>query len=51
MLEEARYLSKVANDLMLLAKTGDDTQTRPSERLDLGDFAQQNVAMFGEIVE
>ncbi len=50
-LEEARHLSKLANDLLLLAETGDDTRARPRERLDLTAVARQTVAMFGGVAE
>jgi signal transduction histidine kinase len=50
-LEEARHLSKLANDLLLLAETGDDTRARPRERVDLGAIARQTVAMFGGVAE
>lgn len=50
-LEEARHLSKLANDLLLLAETGDDTRVRPRDRVDLGAIARQTVAMFGGVAE
>ncbi|MFM7289928.1 MAG: sensor histidine kinase [Planctomycetia bacterium] len=50
-LEEARHLSKLANDLLLLAETGDDMRVRPRERVDLGAIARQTVAMFGGVAE
>jgi heavy metal sensor kinase len=50
-LEEARHLSKLANDLLLLAETGDDTRARPRERVDLTAVARQTVAMFGGVAE
>ena len=50
-LEEARHLSKLTNDLLLLAETGDDTRARPRERVDLGAIARQTVAMFGGVAE
>ena len=43
-LEEARHLSKLTNDLLLLAEAGDDTRVRPRERVDLGAIARQTVA-------
>jgi heavy metal sensor kinase len=50
-LEEARHLSRLANDLLLLAETGDDTRARPCDRVDLGAIARQTVAMFGGVAE
>ena len=50
-LEEARHLSKLANDLLLLAETGDDTRGRPGEQVDLTAVARQTVAMFGGVAE
>jgi signal transduction histidine kinase len=50
-LEEARHLSKLANDLLLLAETGDDTRARPREQVDLTAVARQTVAMFGGVAE
>jgi heavy metal sensor kinase len=50
-LEEARHLSKLTNDLLLLAEAGDDTRVRPRERVDLGAIARQTVAMFGGVAE
>jgi len=50
-LEEARHLSKLANDLLLLAETGDDARARPCERVDLAAIARQTVAMFGGVAE
>jgi heavy metal sensor kinase len=50
-LEEARHLSKLTNDLLLLAETGDDTRPRPRERVDLAAIVRQTVAMFGGVAE
>jgi two-component system, OmpR family, heavy metal sensor histidine kinase CusS len=50
-LEEASHLSKLANDLLLLAETGDDTRGRPGEQVDLSAVARQTVAMFGGVAE
>jgi heavy metal sensor kinase len=50
-LEEARHLSNLANDLLLLAETGDDTRRRPGEQVDLAAVARQTVAMFGGVAE
>jgi two-component system heavy metal sensor histidine kinase CusS len=50
-LEEARHLSKLANDLLLLAETGDEPRERPRERVDLTAVARQTMAMFGGVAE
>ena len=50
-LEEVRHLSKLANDLLLLAETGDETRLPPRERVDLAAIARQTVAMFGGVAE
>jgi two-component system heavy metal sensor histidine kinase CusS len=50
-LEEARNLSKLTNDLLLLAETGDDTRARPREPVDLGGLTRQAVAMFSGVAE
>ena len=50
-LEEARHLSKLSNDLLLLAETGDETRERPRERVDLTAIARQTIAMFGGVAE
>lgn len=50
-LEEARHLSKLTNDLLLLAETGGDTRTRARDRVDLTAIARQTVAMFGGVAE
>jgi heavy metal sensor kinase len=50
-LEESRQLSKLANDLLLLAETGSDSRVRPSERVDVAAIARQAVAMFGGAAE
>ena len=50
-LEEARHLSKLSNDLLLLAETGDETRKRPRERVDLTAIARQTIAMFGGVAE
>ena len=50
-LEEARHLSKLANDLLLLAETGDDARVRPSEQVDVAAIARQTVAMFDGAAE
>jgi len=50
-LEEARHLSKLSNDLLLLAETGDGTRDRPSGRVDLTAIARQTIAMFGGVAE
>ena len=51
MLEEARHLSKLTNDLLLLAETGNDDRTPPREQVDLAAIARQAVAMFGGVAE
>ena len=50
-LEEARHLSKLANDLLLLAETGNDERVPSRERVDLAGIARQTVAMFGGVAE
>lgn len=50
-LEESRHLSKLANDLLLLAETGDDTRARPHDEVNLTNIARQTVAMFGGVAE
>jgi len=50
-LEEARHLSKLANDLLLLAETGNDERTPSREQVDLAAIARQTVAMFGGVAE
>lgn len=50
-LEEARHLSKLSNDLLLLAETGDETRDRPRGRVDLTAIARQTIAMFGGVAE
>ena len=50
-LEEARHLSKLSNDLLLLAETGDGTRDRPRGRVDLTAIARQTIAMFGGVAE
>jgi heavy metal sensor kinase len=50
-LEEARHLSKLANDLLLLAETGDAVPAPARERVDLAAVARQTVAMFAGAAE
>jgi heavy metal sensor kinase len=50
-LEEARHLSKLANDLLLLAETGNDDRAPSREQVDLAAIARQAVAMFGGVAE
>ncbi len=50
-LEEARHLSKLANDLLLLAETGNDERAPSREQVDVTAIARQTVAMFGGVAE
>jgi len=50
-LEEARHLSKLTNDLLLLAETGDESRQRPRQPVDLTTLARQAVAMFSGAAE
>jgi heavy metal sensor kinase len=50
-LDEARHLSKLANDLLLLAEAGEDTVVRSGQPCDLSAIARQTVAMFGGVAE
>jgi signal transduction histidine kinase len=50
-LEEARHLSKLANDLLLLAETGNDDRAPSREQVDLAAVARQTVARFGGVAE
>ena len=50
-LEEARHLSKLSNDLLLLAETGNDDRALLREPVDLAAIARQTVAMFGGVAE
>jgi len=50
-LEEARHLSKLSNDLLLLAETGEESSERPGEQVDLSVIVRQAVAMFGGVAE
>lgn len=50
-LEEARHLSKLANDLLLLAETGDEAPSPIHEPVDLAAVARQTVAMFAGAAE
>lgn len=50
-LEEARHLAKLTNDLLLLAETGDDSRQRPRQPVDVTFLALQAVAMFSGAAE
>lgn len=50
-LEETRHLSKLANDLLLLAETGDAPESGVRDRVDIASIARQTVAMFGGAAE
>jgi two-component system heavy metal sensor histidine kinase CusS len=45
-LEAARHLSKIANDLLLLAESSDASAPRPAEPVSLATVADQAVGMF-----
>jgi len=51
MLEAARHLSKVANDMLLLAESGDRTGQRHRLVVDLQAVSRQAVAMFSGVAE
>jgi len=51
MLEAARHLSKVANDLLLLAESADHDKPRHHQSIDLATVARQAVAMFSGVAE
>lgn len=51
MLEAARHLSKVANDMLLLAESGHPTEPRHLLAVDLATVARQTVAMFTGVAE
>ena len=50
-LEAARHLSKVANDLLLLAESSDTTALRDHEPVSLAEAAGQAVGMFAGVAE
>jgi heavy metal sensor kinase len=50
-LDETRRLSRLANDLLLLAESGDEGRARPREPLDLGQIASQATSMFAGVGE
>jgi heavy metal sensor kinase len=50
-LDEARHLSKLANDLLLLAETGEEAPPPLHERVDLVAVTRQTVAMFAGAAE
>ena len=51
MLEAARHLSKVANDLLMLAEVGHAPKPGHHVVVDLGAVAHQSVAMFSGVAE
>lgn len=51
MLEAARHLSKVANDLLMLAEVGHSVKPGHDVAVDLGAVAHQSVAMFSGVAE
>lgn len=51
MLEAARHLSKVANDMLLLAESGHHMESRNRLVVDLATVARQTVAMFTGVAE
>jgi two-component system heavy metal sensor histidine kinase CusS len=51
MLEAARHLSKVANDLLVLAETGNRSRPANAATVDLGTVARQTVGMFSGVAE
>jgi signal transduction histidine kinase len=51
MLEAARHLSKVANDLLVLAETGGSPRTTSRATTDLAAIAEQAVGMFSGAAE
>ena len=51
MLEAARHLSKVANDLLLLAESGSSAKSSPHAVIDLGTVVRQAEAMFCGVAE
>jgi heavy metal sensor kinase len=50
-LDEVRLLSKLSNDLLLLAETGDEGATTVREKVDVAAVARQAVAMFDGVAE
>lgn len=50
-LDEVRQLSKLANDLLLLAETGDARATTVRELVDVAAVARQAVSMFDGVAE
>jgi signal transduction histidine kinase len=51
MLEAARHLSKVANDLLLLAESGNPAKSSPHAVIDLRTLVRQAEAMFSGVAE
>ena len=50
-LDESRHLSKLTNDLLLLAETGEDEAVVVRERVDIAAAVRQTAAMFGGAAE
>jgi heavy metal sensor kinase len=50
-LEETNQLSKLANDLLLLAESTDPSMTIRTTAVDLADLARRSVAMFAGVAE
>jgi len=50
-LGETRHLSKLANDLLLLAEMGEADTQLPADVCDLDDLARQTVSMFSGVAE
>lgn len=50
-LEETRHLSRLANDLLMLAEIGSQDQGVVTEPVDLATIAQQSAAMFAGVAE
>ena len=50
-LESSQHLSKLANDLLLLAESGEPSLPNAREPVDLGAVASQTVAMFAGVAE
>jgi heavy metal sensor kinase len=51
MLEAARHLSKIANDMLLLAESGHPAEPQDQPVIDLAMVARQGVAMFAGVAE
>jgi two-component system, OmpR family, heavy metal sensor histidine kinase CusS len=50
-LDESLHLSKLTNDLLLLAETGDEEAATAREPVDVGAVVRQTAAMFGGVAE